>query len=113
MDIMELGAIGELVGGVAVVASPLYVGVQVRHSTAVARAVSHHGIIDSFNEFRLAHGRRPRSDSRLSRWNGHTCHASASLEEIAAALGVVGAVPDSRWPAAVVEMNAGLTVELQ
>jgi hypothetical protein len=32
MDIMELGAIGELVGGVAVIGSPLYVGLQVRQS---------------------------------------------------------------------------------
>ena len=32
MDIMELGAIGELVGGVAVVASLIFVGVQVRQS---------------------------------------------------------------------------------
>ncbi len=32
MDIMELGAIGELVGCVAVVASLVYVGLQVRQS---------------------------------------------------------------------------------
>ncbi len=34
MDIMELGAIGELVGGVAVIGSLLYVGLQVRQSEA-------------------------------------------------------------------------------
>jgi hypothetical protein len=33
MDIMELGAIGELVGGVAVIASLLFVGVQIRKQT--------------------------------------------------------------------------------
>ena len=38
MDIMELGAIGELVGGVAVVASLIFVGVQVRQN---ARSVRH------------------------------------------------------------------------
>ncbi len=32
MDILELGAIGELVGGVAVIGSLLYVGLQVRQS---------------------------------------------------------------------------------
>ena len=37
MDIMELGAIGELVGGVAVIASLLYVGLQVRQSTIATR----------------------------------------------------------------------------
>jgi hypothetical protein len=40
MDIMELGAIGELVGGVAVVASLLFVGVQVRTNTREQRAAS-------------------------------------------------------------------------
>ena len=33
MDIMELGAIGELVGGVPVIGSLLYVGLQVRENT--------------------------------------------------------------------------------
>ncbi len=40
MNIMELGAIGELVGGVAVVASLLFVGLQVRGSTREQRAAS-------------------------------------------------------------------------
>ncbi len=51
MDIMELGAIGELVGGVAVIASLLYVGVQVRQSTQETRAASHHATIDSLREW--------------------------------------------------------------
>ena len=38
MNITELGAIGELVGGVAVIASLVYVGLQVRQSTQVGRA---------------------------------------------------------------------------
>ena len=37
MDIMELGAIGELVGGVAVIGSLLFVGVQVRQNTRTLR----------------------------------------------------------------------------
>ncbi len=37
MDIMELGAIGELVGGVAVIASLIFVGMQVRGSTREQR----------------------------------------------------------------------------
>jgi hypothetical protein len=36
MDIMELGAIGELVGGVAVVASLVYVGLQIKQSNNLA-----------------------------------------------------------------------------
>ncbi len=37
MDIMELGAIGELVGGVAVLLTLIYLAVPVRQSTAVQR----------------------------------------------------------------------------
>ena len=54
MDIMELGAIGELVGGVAVVASLVYVGLQVRQSTQTTRAASHHATIDSLREWSLS-----------------------------------------------------------
>ena len=38
MDIMELGAIGELVGGVAVIGSLLFVGIQVRQAAFASRA---------------------------------------------------------------------------
>lgn len=41
MDIVELGAIGELVGGVAVVASLLYVGMQMRQGNRLARVQVH------------------------------------------------------------------------
>ena len=40
MDIMELGAIGELVGGLAVIGSLIYVGMQVRQSNQLNRAES-------------------------------------------------------------------------
>ncbi len=38
MDIMELGAIGELVGGVAAVATLLYLAMQIRQTNKRARA---------------------------------------------------------------------------
>ena len=38
MDIMELGAIGELVGGVAVLATLIYLALQVRHGNSLAEA---------------------------------------------------------------------------
>ncbi len=40
MDIMELGAIGELVSGVAVIGSLVYVGLQVRQSNRLEKAES-------------------------------------------------------------------------
>ncbi len=37
MDIMELGAIGELVGGVAVIGSLIYLALQVRQGNQIER----------------------------------------------------------------------------
>ncbi len=41
MTIMELGAIGELVGGVAVVVSLIYVGLQLKQGTVATRSHAH------------------------------------------------------------------------
>ena len=49
MDIMELGAIGELVGGVAVIASLIYVGLQVRQSNQINRADSVRSFVRDYN----------------------------------------------------------------
>ncbi len=61
MDIMELGAIGELVGGVAVIASLIYVGLQVRQngeqtkqSNAIERARANRETVKNFSEVFLA-----------------------------------------------------------
>jgi hypothetical protein len=61
MNIMELGAIGELVGGVAVIASLIFVGVQVRKNTSAIRANSAQGFADSINGaiLKLAGGGEP------------------------------------------------------
>ena len=49
MDILELGAIGELVGGVAVIGSLLFVGLQVRQSNRLAQADSIRGFQGDFS----------------------------------------------------------------
>ena len=59
MDIMELGAIGELVGGVAVIGSLIYVGLQIRHNTTATKAASHHAVTDSFNAINVVLAREP------------------------------------------------------
>ena len=59
MNIMELGAIGELVGGVAVIASLVYVGLQVRYSALQTQSVSHHAVTDSFNEINMSVSQSP------------------------------------------------------
>lgn len=45
MDIVELGTIGELMGGVAVVGSLISVGIQLRQTTATLRATSSYDAI--------------------------------------------------------------------
>ena len=50
MDIMELGAVGELVGGVAVVASLVFVGIQVQASRRQDRIAMLTALDRSWNE---------------------------------------------------------------
>ncbi len=45
MDIMELGAIGELVGGVAVIATLVYLAVQLSGSRQALKTQTHHNLI--------------------------------------------------------------------
>ncbi len=45
MDIMELGAIGELVGGVAVLATLVYLAIQIRQNTASNRFLATHNLV--------------------------------------------------------------------
>ena len=49
MDIMELGAIGELVGGLAVVGSLIYVGLQVRQSNRLTQAETVQAYVHAYN----------------------------------------------------------------
>ena len=49
MDIMELGAIGELLGGIAVVGSLVYVGLQVRQGNAIEQNENYRSVISEFN----------------------------------------------------------------
>jgi hypothetical protein len=51
MDIMELGAIGELVGGIAVIASLIYVGLQVRQANRQARDEAARGVANQFDRY--------------------------------------------------------------
>jgi hypothetical protein len=47
MTITELGAIGELVGGVAVIGSLIYLAAQIRQNTRAMRSTTHQTVVDS------------------------------------------------------------------
>ena len=54
MDIMELGAIGELVGGMAVIGSLLYVGFQVRQNTKMEGVAAHRNVLEVVTRYHQA-----------------------------------------------------------
>ena len=54
MTLQDWGSIGELVGGVAVIASLVYVGLQVRQNTSAVRANSAQSFTDSINSVQLS-----------------------------------------------------------
>ena len=93
MDIMELGAIGELVGGVAVIGSLIYVGLQVRQSnhqnsseSTRALMLAYNGVLKELSESSFAdlfrrgsydYAALPRTDqTRLSSWLERTWRIS-------------------------------------
>lgn len=49
-----IGAVGELLGAVGVIASLIYLAIQIRQNTESVRAMSHHGIADQFQRTGLA-----------------------------------------------------------
>ena len=79
MDIMELGAIGELVGGVAVIGSLLFVGVQVRRSAQATRRAVAQGALDASAIF-LEHVSASQELSVLL-FQGFDDHAGLSPEQ--------------------------------
>ncbi|NIP16036.1 MAG: hypothetical protein GWM88_15410 [Pseudomonadales bacterium] len=53
MSISELGSLGEFVGSLAVLATLIYLAMQIRQNTHTTRAVSHHAITDALNQLNL------------------------------------------------------------
>ena len=53
MTIIELGALGEFFGAIAVVVTLIYLAIQLRHSTAATRASTAQALADSINASNL------------------------------------------------------------
>ena len=51
-----IGAIGEIVGGLAVLVTLVYLALQIRQNTTQAKAASHHAISDSLNQINILFG---------------------------------------------------------
>jgi hypothetical protein len=53
MNLAEIAEISQTLGSAAVVASLIFVGVQIRQNTNTARAVSHHAVSEALNRVNL------------------------------------------------------------
>ncbi len=62
MDIVELGAVGELVGGVAVIGTLVYLGLQVKQSTRTSRSAGYQAAVSSVSDW----SRNVGSDAELA-----------------------------------------------
>jgi hypothetical protein len=63
MDLGEIAQISQTLGSAAVVASLIFVGVQIRQNTKTTRAVSHHAVSEALNRVNLLWAR----DSEVTR----------------------------------------------
>ena len=50
MTLQDLGALGELVGGIAIIVSLIYVGLQIRQSTAASRSATAQSFTQQYTE---------------------------------------------------------------
>ncbi len=53
MTIMELGALGEFLGSVAVLATLVYLSVQIRHANTQSQAAARYSFIDAYGQLNL------------------------------------------------------------
>ncbi len=77
MNIMELGAIGELVGGVAVIGSLLYVGFQIRQNTTWQMRLGFKHSLDNLKDS----GARISSDKETTQLYLAGCKSYSALDE--------------------------------
>jgi hypothetical protein len=78
VSIQDWGAIGEILGGVGVILTLLYLAVQIRQNTHATRAASHHAVTDSLNQGNLAMAQ----DAELAQIWVTGCADRASLTEV-------------------------------
>ena len=65
MDIQDLGSLGELIGGIAVVASVIYLTIQIRHGISGYRSQT---ILETTNHFSNLQLEIAKSDTLLQAW---------------------------------------------
>lgn len=67
MTIQELGALGEMIGGIAIILSLIYVGVQIRQNTKATKSATANATIATTTAFYTAIGNNKQSSTLM--WN--------------------------------------------
>ena len=62
-----LGAIGEIVGAVAVIATLLYLAIQIREARLLTKSTSLQNAVSSFNELNVVMGSDPKTVDLITR----------------------------------------------
>jgi len=89
MTLQDWGALGELVGGLAIIVSLLYVGLQIRHGTNATRAATNPAFVTQYNELLLT---LTRTEIRDIYWRGLPGLANLQGSEMAGFSGFMAAV---------------------
>ena len=79
MTLSDLGNVGEFIASIAVVASLVYLGIQIRQNSRIVKAATHHSSSRAWSELEVALG----TDSEAARilLKGSRSYAELDLEE--------------------------------
>lgn len=89
MTLQDWGALGELIGGVAIIVSLLYVGLQIRHSTNATRSATSQAFSAQYSEIML---RLTSSEVSTVFWKGLPGLNNLEGRELPAYMGFMGAI---------------------
>lgn len=103
MTLQDWGALGELIGGVAIIVSLVYVGLQIKQSTAAARAATSQAFSAQYSEqmFHISRG-----DNRDVFWRGLTGLQNLQGSEIVAFMCILGSIV-RMWESFYLQMQEG------
>lgn len=89
MTLQDWGAIGDLVGGVAIIVSLLYVGLQIRHGTNATRSATNQAFSAQYSEIML---RLTCPEFSVIWWKGLQGLNNLENEEVPAFMGFMAAI---------------------
>lgn len=89
MTLSDWGALGELIGGAAIIISLIYVGLQIRHNASATRAATNQAFVTQYNEVLL---KLTRTEVREVYWRGLPGLSNLQGSEMAGFSGMMAAI---------------------